>query len=221
MSRACERRPGSGHPALTPRSSEPAGPVDGASRTSAESCGTPAAPPAHRLRRQADRLQGSRSAACGVAAGQGRASGARVCEIAGYGEYEEGLRRLLAALERGDSTTRGRWRWLGWGLEGGEEKPLPILVCVPGGSAGRLCGGGARMPPARSSSSGGWSTMRLPSCCREAEALVMPSTFPEAFGMVAAEAAACGVLPVSAGPLGDAGGVAAAGGGAAARGRPS
>jgi glycosyltransferase involved in cell wall biosynthesis len=29
-------------------------------------------------------------------------------------------------------------------------------------------------------------------------ALVAPSTFPEAFGMVAAEAAACGVLPVSA-----------------------
>ena len=29
-------------------------------------------------------------------------------------------------------------------------------------------------------------------------ALVMPSTFPEAFGMVAAEAAACGALPVSA-----------------------
>jgi glycosyltransferase involved in cell wall biosynthesis len=34
----------------------------------------------------------------------------------------------------------------------------------------------------------------LPLC----EALVIPSTFPEAFGMVAAEAAACGVLPVSA-----------------------
>lgn len=32
----------------------------------------------------------------------------------------------------------------------------------------------------------------------QAEALVMPSTFPEAFGMVAAEAAACGALPVSA-----------------------
>ena len=31
-----------------------------------------------------------------------------------------------------------------------------------------------------------------------AEVSVMPSTFPEAFGMVAAEAAACGVLPVSA-----------------------
>jgi glycosyltransferase involved in cell wall biosynthesis len=34
----------------------------------------------------------------------------------------------------------------------------------------------------------------LPAC----KAQVMPSTFPEAFGMVAAEAAACGVLPLSA-----------------------
>ncbi len=34
----------------------------------------------------------------------------------------------------------------------------------------------------------------LPAC----EAVVVPSTFPEAFGMVAAEAAACGALPVSA-----------------------
>jgi glycosyltransferase involved in cell wall biosynthesis len=34
----------------------------------------------------------------------------------------------------------------------------------------------------------------LPAC----EALVVPSTFPEAFGMVAAEAAAAGALPVSA-----------------------
>jgi glycosyltransferase involved in cell wall biosynthesis len=34
------------------------------------------------------------------------------------------------------------------------------------------------------------------------EAHVMPSTFPEAFGMVAAEAAACGALPLSAGHSG-------------------
>ena len=38
----------------------------------------------------------------------------------------------------------------------------------------------------------------LPAC----EAQVVPSTFPEAFGMVAAEAAACGALPLSGGPLG-------------------
>jgi glycosyltransferase involved in cell wall biosynthesis len=37
-------------------------------------------------------------------------------------------------------------------------------------------------------------TELLPVC----EALVVPSTFPEAFGMVAAEAAACGALPISA-----------------------
>ena len=35
-----------------------------------------------------------------------------------------------------------------------------------------------------------------------AEAMVVPSTFPEAFGMVAAEAAACGALPVVAGHSG-------------------
>ncbi|HTT96240.1 MAG TPA: glycosyltransferase, partial [Solirubrobacterales bacterium] len=35
-----------------------------------------------------------------------------------------------------------------------------------------------------------------------AEALVMPSTFPEAFGMVAVEAASCGALPLSAGHSG-------------------
>jgi glycosyltransferase involved in cell wall biosynthesis len=38
----------------------------------------------------------------------------------------------------------------------------------------------------------------LPVC----DALVVPSTFPEAFGMVAVEAAACGVLPISAGHSG-------------------
>jgi glycosyltransferase involved in cell wall biosynthesis len=37
-------------------------------------------------------------------------------------------------------------------------------------------------------------TELLPAC----DALIVPSTFPEAFGMVAAEAAACGALPISA-----------------------
>jgi glycosyltransferase involved in cell wall biosynthesis len=42
----------------------------------------------------------------------------------------------------------------------------------------------------------------LPALLAACEAQVMPSTFPEAFGMVAAEAAACGVLPLSAGHSG-------------------
>jgi glycosyltransferase involved in cell wall biosynthesis len=38
----------------------------------------------------------------------------------------------------------------------------------------------------------------LPDLLVGCQAQVVPSTFPEAFGMVAAEAAACGVLPLSA-----------------------
>ena len=38
----------------------------------------------------------------------------------------------------------------------------------------------------------------LPDLLSACQAQVVPSTFPEAFGMVAAEAAACGVLPLSA-----------------------
>src|SRR6185295_3073195 len=48
-------------------------------------------------------------------------------EIAGFGEYEGGLRRLLAALERGDVNDAREVALAGWSIEGGEEKPLPIL----------------------------------------------------------------------------------------------
>ena len=51
---------------------------------------------------------------------------------------------------------------------------------------------------ARWTSPGASSTTTSPTCCPPCEAQVVPSTFPEAFGMVAAEAAACGALPVSA-----------------------
>ena len=38
----------------------------------------------------------------------------------------------------------------------------------------------------------------LPDLLCACQAQVVPSTFPEAFGMVAAEAAACGALPIAA-----------------------
>ena len=107
-------------------------------------------------------------------------------QIAGYGEYEEGLRAAAGgARTEATSMTPGRLRGCGWGLEGGRRSrcrssPRSSPIRRPATS---------RPPaarPARSSSSAGWSTTRWPSCCREAEALVMPSTFPEAFGMVAA-----------------------------------
>ncbi len=122
-------------------------------------------------------------------------------EIAGFGEYEEGLRRLWAAFERGDISDAREVALAGWGIEGGEERPLPILSAFlaepPAGylDAAKAAAGSVELI-------GRLEHDEVAELLPDAEALVMPSTFPEAFGMVAAEAAACGVLPVSAGHSG-------------------
>lgn len=126
--------------------------------------------------------------------------GARL-QIAGYGEYEAGLRRLVAALNAGDLEDAREVARLGWGLEGGSAEPLPILSAFlaqpPEGYAKAAEGMAASVEFI-----GRLEHDEVAELLPEAEALVMPSTFPEAFGMVAAEAAACGVLPVSAGHSG-------------------
>jgi glycosyltransferase involved in cell wall biosynthesis len=121
--------------------------------------------------------------------------------IAGYGEYEQGLRRLLAALDSGDLDDAREVAQRGRALEGGSPEPLPILSAFL-----------AEPPDGYLDAANGISDSiqfigrlehdEVAELLPEAEALVMPSTFPEAFGMVAAEAAACGVLPVSAGHSG-------------------
>ena len=122
-------------------------------------------------------------------------------KLAGYGEYEEGLSRLLAALDRGDLDDAREVARLGWALEGGEEKPLRILSAFladpPAGylDAARGIAGSVELI-------GRLEHDEVAELLPGAEALVMPSTFPEAFGMVAAEAAACGALPISAGHSG-------------------
>jgi glycosyltransferase involved in cell wall biosynthesis len=122
-------------------------------------------------------------------------------EVAGFGAYEEGLRRLLAALERGDLDDAREVARLGWALEGGEERPLPILSAFladpPAGYAemARAAAGSVEFV-------GRLEHREVASFFPRAQAMVMPSTFPEAFGMVAVEAAACGILPVSAGHSG-------------------
>ena len=121
--------------------------------------------------------------------------------MAGFGEYEDGLRRLLAALERGDLDDAREVARRGRALEGGEEKPLPILSAFladpPAGyaEAARAAAGSVELV-------GRLEHDEVAALLPQAEALVMPSTFPEAFGMVAVEAAACGALPVSAGHSG-------------------
>jgi glycosyltransferase involved in cell wall biosynthesis len=121
--------------------------------------------------------------------------------VVGYGEYEEGLRRLLAALERGDLEDAREVARLGWALEGGEEKPLAILQAfLSDPPAGYL--EAARAAAGTIEFVGRLEHAEIAKLLPRAEVLVMPSTFPEAFGMVAVEAAACGTLPVSAGHSG-------------------
>jgi glycosyltransferase involved in cell wall biosynthesis len=121
--------------------------------------------------------------------------------IAGFGAYEDGLCRLQKALDRGDLEDARAVAAAGWGLEGGEEKPLPILSAFladpPPGyvEACRAAAGSVEWL-------GRLEHDEVAALLPRAEALVMPSTFPEAFGMVAVEAASCGTLPVSAGHSG-------------------
>lgn len=122
-------------------------------------------------------------------------------EIAGFGEYESGLRRLLAALDSSDLDDAREVAKLGRGLEGGSAEPLSILSAFlanpPDGYLDAAKGVSDSIE-----FNGRLEHDEVAELLPEAEALVMPSTFPEAFGMVAAEAAACGVLPVSAGHSG-------------------
>jgi glycosyltransferase involved in cell wall biosynthesis len=122
-------------------------------------------------------------------------------EIAGFGAYEESLRGLLAALEGGELDEAREIASRGWALEGGDERPLPILSAFLADPPQ----GYAKMARAAAGSVefiGRLEHHEVASFFPRAEAMVMPSTFPEAFGMVAVEAAACGTLPVSAGHSG-------------------
>jgi glycosyltransferase involved in cell wall biosynthesis len=121
--------------------------------------------------------------------------------IAGFGEYENGLGRLLAALDRGDIDDARQVARLGWALEGGEQKALPILSAfLADPPLGYL--DAARGVADSIELLGRLEHDQVAALLPRSDALVMPSTFPEAFGMVAVEAAACGALPVSAGHSG-------------------
>jgi glycosyltransferase involved in cell wall biosynthesis len=125
-----------------------------------------------------------------------RHSGARL-RLVGFGEYEDGVRRLLDALDRGDLEDAREVARLGWALEGGAEQPLPILSAfLADPPAGYL--EAARGMSASVDSAGRLEHDEVATLLPRSDALVMPSTFPEAFGMVAVEAAACGALPISA-----------------------
>ena len=122
-------------------------------------------------------------------------------QVAGFGAYEDGLKRLGAALDRGDLEDARAVAAAGWALERGERKPLPILSAFladpPAGyvEAARAAAGSVEWI-------GRLEHDEVAALFPRADAMVMPSTFPEAFGMVAVEGASCGALPISAGHSG-------------------
>lgn len=125
---------------------------------------------------------------------------ARLC-VVGFGEYRAGLDRLLSAIEQGDVDGAREVARRGRALEGGVEGELGYLAAFLGGLEGDererwLAAGPAAA--ARVHFTGRLEHSDLPDLLPACEAQVVPSTFPEAFGMVAVEAAACGALPLSA-----------------------
>lgn len=126
--------------------------------------------------------------------------GARLL-IAGFGGFRGGLEDLIAALGRGDLEAARAVAAKGREYEG---EPGPALSILAGFLADPPPGyaEAAREAAGTISISGRLEHEEVGEVMPAAQTLVMPSTFPEAFGMVAAEAAACGVPPVSAGHSG-------------------
>ena len=122
--------------------------------------------------------------------------GARLL-LAGFGAYRDTLEELWAVFCAGELDRAREIADLGWQLEGGERAPLRILSEF------------LREPPVEwvEAAASAQPTVSFPGRLEHSEvaevlaasdAMVVPSTFPEAFGMVAAEAAAAGALPVCA-----------------------
>jgi glycosyltransferase involved in cell wall biosynthesis len=117
--------------------------------------------------------------------------------VVGFGTYREALGRFVEALRRRDLEDLRDIAARGRQLEGGPPGALKHLNAF----LDRVDCEWLEAAPAaadRIHFTGRLEHDDLPALLPACEAQVMPSTFPEAFGMVAAEAAACGVLPLSA-----------------------
>jgi glycosyltransferase involved in cell wall biosynthesis len=121
--------------------------------------------------------------------------------IVGFGTYRETLGRFVEALKRRDVDDLRDIAARGRELEGGPPGELKYLNAFLDG-AGSDWLDAAPTAAERVHFTGRLEHDDLPNLLPACEAQVMPSTFPESFGMVAAEAAACGALPLSAGHSG-------------------
>jgi glycosyltransferase involved in cell wall biosynthesis len=121
--------------------------------------------------------------------------------VIGFGTYREGCERIVAALAAADLGALREIAARGRELEGGPAGELRHLAAFVDGLAGERRA--AWLDAAPRAAAGVAFTGRLehgdlPAVLPSFAAQVVPSTFPEAFGMVAVEAAACSALPLSA-----------------------
>ncbi|MDE3069527.1 MAG: glycosyltransferase family 4 protein [Acidobacteriota bacterium] len=122
--------------------------------------------------------------------------------IVGFGAFRGAADELAGALGAGDLDRACQLASLGRRLEGaGEAEPLRYLLAFLadlGGERLERYARAARSMGERVRFCGRLDHEELALLLPVCEAVVVPSTFPESFGMIAAEAAACGSLPVSA-----------------------
>jgi glycosyltransferase involved in cell wall biosynthesis len=123
--------------------------------------------------------------------------------VVGFGAYRDGVERLCAALVAGDLEAARELARAGRALEDASQPadPLRHLLAffdsLHGIERERYLQA-ARQLEERLVLTGRLEHEELADLLPACEAVVVPSTFPEAFGMVAAEAAACGAMPISA-----------------------
>jgi glycosyltransferase involved in cell wall biosynthesis len=121
--------------------------------------------------------------------------------VVGFGTLRDALGRALDGLRAGDLAGLAELAKQGRGLEGGPEGELSYLTAFLNGLMGERRERYLTAAPAAAARvhfTGRLEHGDLPSVLPACEVILMPSTFPEAFGMVAAEGAACGALPLSA-----------------------
>ncbi len=123
--------------------------------------------------------------------------------VVGFGAYRETFEELLAALAAGDLARVREIALAGRALESRDapRAPLRHLLAFLDGLEGEERERYLQAAAATGEHvvlSGRLEHDELAEVLPACSALVVPSTFPESFGMVAVEAAACGVLPVSA-----------------------
>jgi glycosyltransferase involved in cell wall biosynthesis len=108
--------------------------------------------------------------------------------VVGFGAFRAGLEQLAEHLAAGDIDAARALR-----SEHGDALPHLAAFLETADDAYRKAALGMTE---RIAWAGRLDHSELPDVLPVAEAMAVPSTFPEAFGMVAAEAAACGALPV-------------------------